>query len=462
MDHGNLAGDDAQLRAPRVGRRLFEGKEAGLPSSYLTRVLPLSAGTFAVGTGLLVIQGILPQMARDLGVGVGTAGQLVTVFALTYAASAPLLSAFSARFDRKRLLVVALLAFAFSNLVAALSTSISLLVAARVAAALASALYTPNASVAGAGLAPPEARGRALALVFGGLSVATVLGVPLGTLLGGAAGWRATFVFVAVLGAGAALWVALYLPAPPRAPATGLGVLLGVLRRPRIAALAAITTFTMAGAFVVFSYIAPLVGLFVGGGTTTVAAALLLFGTFSVLGNFLGGIAADRAGPRPTLVVGLSAFALSLATLWVLAGLTPSGTVAAAAAVALAAWGVSNWAFNPPQQQRLLEAAPDAGGLALSLNASALYLGQALGSAVGGYALSAGQLVNLPLFGTLFVAIALAFMLLADARAGRTSPPSAIQKVPPDGVGPPADCVAPCGPMPATGPPRTNRRSADG
>ena len=395
-----------------------------MSGGYLLRILPLAAGTFAVGTGLLVIQGILPEMARDLGVSVAAAGQLVTVFALTYAVSAPLLSAFGARFDRRRLLVFALAVFALSNLAAALSTSIALLVLARVAAALASALYTPNASVAGAGLAPPEARGRALALVFGGLSISTVLGVPLGTLIGGFAGWRATFLFVAALGAAAAAWVAIYLPAPPPAPATNLGVLFGVLRRPRVSALAAVTALTMSGTFLVFSYIAPLVGLVAGGGTNTVAAALLLFGVFSVLGNFLGGFAADRAGPRRTLVVGLSAYALSLGALWVLANLRPSGAVVLAAAGALAVWGVSNWAFNPPQQQRLLEAAPDAGSLALSLNASALYLGQAVGSAVGGYALALEQLANLPLLGALFVAGALLFMLLADARTAPRSPPA--------------------------------------
>lgn len=425
-------------------------------SGYRSRVLPLAGGTFAVGTGLLVIQGILPEMARDLGVSVGVAGQLVTVFALTYAASAPLLSAFGARFDRKRLLVFALAAFALANLGAAVSTSIPLLVAARVVAALASALYTPNASVAGAGLAPPEARGRALALVFGGLSVSTVLGVPLGTLLGGFAGWRAAFLFVALLGAAAAVWVALRLPSPPRPPATSLSALVGVARRPRVAALAAVTTLTMTGTFVVFAYIAPLVGLFAGGGSGTVAAALLLFGVFSVLGNFLGGAATDRVGPKRTLVWGLSAFALSLSALWGLAGLQPSPVVLAAAAGALAAWGVSNWAFNPPQQERLLEAAPDAGGLALSLNASALYLGQALGSAIGGVALAAGQLGNLPLIGALLVVGALLFMLFADARTAGAPPPSPV----PAGTGPPADCVAPCGPMPATGPPPRGERPA--
>ncbi len=132
-------------------------------------------------------------------------------------------------------------------------------------------------------------------------------------------------MFVALLGAVAAGWIALFLPAPPRAPRTSLGAMPGVLRRPRVAALATVTTLTMTGTFVVFAYVAPLVGLIAGGGTATVAVALLVFGVFAVLGNALGGVATDRVGPRRTLVAGLGAFALSLATLWVFANLGPSG-----------------------------------------------------------------------------------------------------------------------------------------
>jgi predicted MFS family arabinose efflux permease len=140
--------------------------------------------------------------------------------------------------------------------------------------------------------------------------------------------------------------------------------MLGVLRRPRVAALATVTTLTMTGTFVVFAYVAPLVGLIAGGGTATVAAALLVFGVFAVLGNALGGAATDRVGSRRTLVAGLGVLALSLAALWVFANLGFSSVVVWGAAVASAAWSACNWAFNPPQQERLLEAAPDAGGLA--------------------------------------------------------------------------------------------------
>ena len=191
---------------------------AAVRADYRLRVLPLAAGTFAIGTGLLVIQGILPEMARDLGVSVGAAGQLVTAFAVAYAVSAPLLSAVAARFDQKRLLGGALIVFALSNVGAALAPSLAPLIVARVVAALSSALFTPNASAAGASLAPPDERGRALALVFGGLSVATVLGVPIGTLIGGAVGWRATFLFVGALGALAAAGLAALLPRVTRPP----------------------------------------------------------------------------------------------------------------------------------------------------------------------------------------------------------------------------------------------------
>jgi predicted MFS family arabinose efflux permease len=154
-------------------------------------------------------------------------------------------------------------------------------------------------------------------------------------------------LFVALLGAVAAGWIALFLPAPPRAPRTSLGAMPGVLRRPRVAALATVTTLTMTGTFVVFAYVAPLVGLIAGGGTATVAVALLVFGVFAVLGNALGGVATDRVGPRRTLVAGLGAFALSLATLWVFANLGPSGVAVWGAAVASAACSAPNWASTP-------------------------------------------------------------------------------------------------------------------
>ncbi len=186
--------------------------------------------------------------------------------------------------------------------------------------------------------------------------------MPLGTLLGGAAGWRATFLFVALLGALAAGRIARFLPASPRAPRTSLGAMLGVLRRPRVAALATVTTLTMTGTFVVFAYVAPLVGLIAGGGTATVAAALLVFGVFAVPGNALGGAATDRVGSRRTLVAGLGVLGLSLAALRVFANLGFSSVAVWGAAVASAAWSACNWGFHPPQQERLLEAAPDAGG----------------------------------------------------------------------------------------------------
>ena len=218
---------------------------------------------------------------------------------------------------------------------------------------------------------------------------------------------------------------------------------------------AAITTLTMTGAFVVFAYIAPLVER-ITGGEGAVAAALFVFGIAAVTGNVLGGTATDYAGPRPTLIVGLATFALALAALWVLSGLAPTVTMVVAATAALILWGIANWAFNPPQQQRLLEAAPDAGGLALSVNASALYVGIALGSAIGGYALGLGRLESLGLIGAIFVTAALGLLLLTSER-----PDAAVATVPPagmEGTGPPADCVAPCGPLAGTGAVRVGGR----
>jgi predicted MFS family arabinose efflux permease len=412
------------------------------------RILPLGAGTFAVGTGMLVAQGVLPEIARDLGVTESAAGQVVTAFAVVYALGAPLLAVAAARFEPRRLLAGALLAFALANAAGAFAASLGALLAARALAALASALYTPNATVTGAGLVPETQRGRAIALVYGGLSVATVLGVPAGTLIGGAAGWRAAFVFVAVLGVLAAVGIVAATPATRPPPAAGLAVLLAVGRRPAVRSTAGVTTAMMTAQFVVFTFIAPYVEEVTGvSGGGILAGALFLFGAAAVVGNAAGGLATDRIGARRTVLLCQAGFVAALLLLWLARSLPPSPGSIALGAVAVVGWGITGYGFAPAQQQRLLRAAPDAGGVALSLNASALYAGIALGGLLGAAAIDAGLLGGLPLIGA---GLGLGTLLLAFATAQETAPvvaaPSLLARGP---VGPPADCVAGWGALPA-------------
>ncbi len=342
------------------------------------RLLILALGNFAIGTGALVIAGVLPLIAHTLTVPVTTAGQLVTVYALTYAVAAPLLTALTGRVARRRLLLMALALFIAGNVLAVLAPTFGVLVLARVVSAGGAALFTPIALTVAVTLAPPAERGRALALVFAGLPVATVLGVPLGTFMGAHYGWRATFIVVVLLGVVAAGGVVALIRGvaapPPLPPRTWLAL----LRDRRLLPALSLTLLQSTAQFTVFTYIALLLGHTIGLAGTGLSLMLLFFGLAGLIGNSVGGYGADRWSATGTVAVSLVALAIALAALPV-AGLSVLGT-----ALALGVWGFAGIAFNPAQQARLLALAPAAPGAVLSLNASALYLGTAAGAVLGG------------------------------------------------------------------------------
>src|SRR6266851_535472 len=185
------------------------------------RLIVLALGTFAIGTDSFVVAGILPDVARSLGIGIGAAGQLITVYAAAYAVLTPIMAALTARWPRRRVLLCGLVVFVFGNLATALSPGLALVLASRAVAGLGAAMFTPAASASAAALVPPERRGRALAMVIAGLSAATALGAPTGTVIGTLGSWRLTMWFVAALGALAALGVAALLPRIPGPPPRG-------------------------------------------------------------------------------------------------------------------------------------------------------------------------------------------------------------------------------------------------
>jgi predicted MFS family arabinose efflux permease len=262
-------------------------------------LLVLAAGAFAVGTDAFVIAGILPAVAHGVGVSVSWAGALMTGFALTYAVAAPVLSVTFGRLPRRGLLVAVLTGFAIANALAAVAPSFALLMAARVVAALAAALFTPTASALAAELAPPGRRGRALAAIAIGLTVAQVVGVPLGSLAGSLLGWRASFVAVAILGAAAAIGTRAALPfAGPSGSASPLGDRIRLAgSRPVWPVLAQTTAATTAG-FAVLTYIAPVMHAAANLNGASISVVLAGFGAASALGSALGG-PLDRPAWRP-------------------------------------------------------------------------------------------------------------------------------------------------------------------
>jgi len=380
----------------------------------------LALATFAIGTEAFVIAGLLPVISADLQISVAATGQLVTAYALAYALGSPILTVAFNNFDRRDVLTLALSGFIAANLLAVASTSFPLLLASRVLMAMGAALCTPTAIGVAVALASPERRGRAVALVTSGLTVATVIGVPLGTMVGNQFGWRATFVMVAALGAVALAGVLYGVPRGlPNSPAT-FGERLAVARHPGVLYALATTVLWAIGGFTVFTYLTiPLQGL--GFNAADISLALLIFGLAAAIGNLLGGMLADRFGPLPMAAVGLAAMATALVLLSLVLKSTTPDHARYVVLLLVFGWAIAGWAFYPAQIASIIRIDPRSSVIALSLNASALYLGFALGAAAGGVVLSTLGPTDLGWVGGSSVAAALA-VLLFRGRQERLKP----------------------------------------
>ncbi|KJC58371.1 MFS transporter [Bradyrhizobium sp. LTSPM299] len=374
-------------------------------------VLWLAVAAFAIGTEAFVIAGLLPVIAADLQVSAAAAGQLVTVYALTYAVGSPILAVAFNNLDRRTLLALALTVFIAANLLAAMATTFVLLLASRMLMAVGAGLCMPTALAVSVAVATPERRGRAIALVTSGLTVATVLGVPFGTLVGNHLGWRATFVMVAGLGAVALLGLLFGLPRGlPRTTAT-IRQRIAVARRGAVLQALAITILWAVGGFTMFTYLSvPLREL--GFGPTEISLALLVFGSAAAIGNLLGGSLADRIGPIPTATLGLIGMILALTLQSAALKFAPPELARPIVLALLFCQGLSGWAFYTAQIASIVRIEPDVATIALSLNASAMYLGFAIGGITGAVVLSFLGPSDLGWAGGLSVAAALAVLLV--------------------------------------------------
>jgi predicted MFS family arabinose efflux permease len=355
----------------------------------------VALGAFAIGTEGFMLAGLLPDIAADLGVTVAVAGQLVTVFSLTYALGSPLLAVATGALDRKRLLMGSMVAFALGNVLAASAHGYGALLAARIVMALAASTFMPAASAYAAAVASPERRGRALSVIYVGLTLSTVIGVPLGVLVGGRFGWRDTFGGVFLLSVVAVLGIWRKLAPVAGVRTATLSERLAVARRPDVLAALVQTGLMMAGAFTVYTYLAPFLGRAAGLAGPGLALMLFLFGGSGALGNLVGGWAADRVSPRRLLSGILAGVTVTFALLSLAAAALPAGLRGPAVMALIAVWGVMGWAFPSVQQTRLVGMAPDLASVTLSLNASATYLGISVGAALGSVAVAHGRLFSI-------------------------------------------------------------------
>jgi predicted MFS family arabinose efflux permease len=388
----------------------------------MNALLRLGLGAFAVGTEGFVIAPLLPTIARDLGVPVATAAYAVPAFAVTYALASPLLAALTGGIDRRRLLLWAIAAFAAANLVAATAMTFPHLLIARMLLALSAGLFMPVANATAVQLVPPSQRGRAVAVVTGGVTIAVALGAPLGAWLGHATDWRTTFLAIGLAAAVAFIGIARQIPRGLSAPATTLGERLSAMRRGDILILLATTVVWSAGGFAVYTFIAPYLGETLAFGPEAVDATVFLFGVAAAGGIALGGWATDRIGAPATVRAALTAMLAAFLLLGVSGELLSGPLAMAGVLAAVGVWGVAGWAFNPPQALRLIERAPALAPVTLSLNASALHLGSGLGALTGAAAVAQGGVVHLPWLGALGMALALATLIRRPQPAPRAEP----------------------------------------
>jgi DHA1 family inner membrane transport protein len=361
-----------------------------------------------IGSGAFVIGGILTPIAQDLQVSIPAAGQAMTAYALSTALLAPLALVATGGWSRKRALMAALVAFTLGNLVCALATSLTTLLLGRVLMGL-GAGFTPVAAGIAVAIVEPRRRGKALALVFLGVSLSYVVGVPLGAWLGLAYGWHVPIWAVVAACLAALAVVAWWVPADIRAPGASFDGLGALLARRDVQSVLLLTLLYFVAIFVVFSYIGPVLQALVPMGREQQSLTLALFGVSGVAGTLIGGAANDRFGAVRTLRLQLAVLGSTMLLLPLTAGSWP------ALVATLLVWGCAGFGMMVPQQSRLAALAPAQAPLLLSLNTSMLYLGTALGAAVGGAAAARLGFAQLGWAGAPFVAIGLVIALASHS-----------------------------------------------
>ncbi len=383
-------------------------------------LLALTISAFAIGTTEFVIVGLIPTIAADLGVNLPSAGLLVSLYALGVAVGAPVLTALTGRLPRKLLLLGLMMLFTIGNLVAWQAPDYASLVVARVLTGLAHGVFFSIGSIIATSLVPREKAASAIAIMFTGLTVALVTGVPLGTFIGQHFGWRATFLAVSALGVLAFLGSLLFVPRDIHhsAPAT-VRQQLRVLAQPRLLLVYAMTAVGYGGSFIAFTFLAPILQQISGFSADAVGLVMLVYGVSVAVGNLWGGKLADRHGP----IVALKRIFLLLAAVLLALGVTAGNQWLVLATVLV--WGAVAFGNVPGLQVYVVKQAqlhaPEATDVASGLNIAAFNLGIAGGAWLGGKVVAHVGLIHTAWIGALVVLAAVALTTWSgrlDRRAG--------------------------------------------
>jgi DHA1 family inner membrane transport protein len=391
----------------------------------MAKLLTLAAGAFTIGTSEFLMMGTLPAVAGDLGVSVSAAGQLVSAFAIGIALGGPVLAGMTARFDRRHVLVGALLAFLATNAVVAVAPFYALAILMRFLGGAVGGLFYGVAFATAATTAAPGKQGGAIATVLGGVTMATVLGTPLGSWIGQHLGWRVPYALIAVMALVIAFAVLRMLPRMPgsasvaagmRGAVQGLRSLLSVFGNRPLALIYLAIALVNTGWFALYTYIAPYWTAVAGVAAASVPAALLAYGVFSAIGGALGGKLANFGALRTVVVSVIAQGVLMLGLL------LAEGAPMLSLGLAML-WGMAAWVFVSAVQLRVVELAGSSADVASSVAVSAFNVGNALGALAGGLVVAQLGLALGPVAGALFVLGGLVAVVASGhlVKAGRSA-----------------------------------------
>lgn len=365
------------------------------------RVFLLAMTAVTVGLVELVVGGVLPIIASDLNVSVATAGQLITVFALVFAIAGPILLSLTAKMERKKLFLITLFIFFLGNIFTYFSPTFELVMIARVLTAASAALIIVLALTITARITISSKRAKALGYIYMGISSSLVLGVPIGIVVTNVFGWRAIFLGIAILTVGSMILIIKYFEEIPAGTVQPLLEQLKALTNKKIIFAHLATMFMLAGHYTVYAYFTPFLETTLGLEASWISVFYFLFGIAAVAGGVIGGGLATRIGSKKSILIILGSFSLSLFIL-------PYSTIAMPVfIVAMMIWGGLSWALAPAQQDYIVQTDPVYSDIHQSFNNSALQIGIALGSGIGGLAFNyTGNVTSMPAVGGIIVIIA--------------------------------------------------------
>ncbi|ASK60832.1 MFS transporter [Virgibacillus phasianinus] len=371
------------------------------------RVYFLMIISFVVGMVELIIGGILDLIAEDLHVSLGQAGFLITIFSLIFAIASPILLIATAKIERKRLTLISLVIFLLGNIITVFSPSYSILFTGRVISALSGSLLIILCLTMAPSIVDPKYRGRAIGIVSMGVSASLVLGIPIGLMLGNAFNWRAPFILISLLTVLSIIAIYLYMDRVEPKPSIPIGEQLATLKDRKIFFAQSTTFLFLAGHTTLYAYLTPFVKETMGIEGSWISIIYLIFGIAAVSGGGFGGTLADLMGTKRTILTAIIAFGLAIFAIPYTTFFLPLFLGV------MIVWGMMSWAISPAMQSFLIEASPETSDIQQSLNNSALHLGIAIGSLIGGVVIERISIEHTATVGGLLVIVALGTALFS-------------------------------------------------